>query len=156
MVVAMMFSFQRFCLNLKRLSECHDGANRLALVHEVERVVDLLDRHHVRDEVVDVDLLIHVPVNDLRRVGTAAGASERTPLPHTTGDELEWTGLDLLSGTGDSDDHRHTPAAVATLERLAHELDGAHAREAVIRAAVRERNPVLHQVAPPLLRLDAL
>src|SRR5580704_7365875 len=162
MVVAMIFSFQRLSLNLfkwfgggpvRPSLERHERADRLAFVHEIERVVDLLDRHHVRDEIVDVDFLVHVPVDDLRCVGTAAGAAERTPLPHAAGDELERTGLDLLSGAGDSDDHRHTPAAVATLERLAHEINVAHALEAVVRAAVRERNQVLHEVPLDFLRV---
>src|SRR5688572_31126700 len=37
-------------------SERHDTADRLALVHQVEGVVDLRQRHHMRDQVIDVDL----------------------------------------------------------------------------------------------------
>src|SRR5579862_5699561 len=49
--IAMMFSFQRLRMRLlDPSSECHDRADRLALVHQVERVVDLLNGHHVRDE----------------------------------------------------------------------------------------------------------
>src|SRR5581483_5733391 len=70
-----------------------------------------------------------------------------------TGDELERTGLDLLAGTGDSDDHRHSPAAMTTLERLAHEVDIADTFEAIVRAAVGERDQVLHQVTADFLRI---
>src|SRR5918995_6278437 len=37
-------------------SESNDAADRLALVHQVEGVVDLRQRHHMRNQVVDVDL----------------------------------------------------------------------------------------------------
>ncbi len=42
----------------------HHAANTLALVHQVEGVVDLLDRHGVGDQAVDVDLAVHVHVDD--------------------------------------------------------------------------------------------
>ena len=67
----------------------HDGANRLARVHQIEALVDAFERQHVRDQVVDVDLAFHVPVDDLRHVGTAARAAERGALPDTSGDQLE-------------------------------------------------------------------
>ena len=46
-------------------------------VHQVERVVDLLERHGVGDQIVDVDLAVHVPVDDLGHVGAATRAAER-------------------------------------------------------------------------------
>src|SRR5690606_9967791 len=49
-----------------------DGTDRLALVHQVEGGVDLLQRHGVGDEIVDVDLPLHVPVDDLRHVRAPA------------------------------------------------------------------------------------
>src|SRR6185312_5538248 len=121
-------------------SERHDGADRLAPVHEIECFVDLLERHHVRDEIVDVDLLVHVPVDDLRDIRAAPRTAERGALPYPAGHELERPGLDLLSRPGDPDDHRHTPAAVAAFERLAHEIDAADTFEAVVGSTVRERD----------------
>src|SRR5688572_29184175 len=63
--------------------------DRLPGMHEVERVVDVRERHRVRDQVVDVDLALHVPVDDLRHIGAAARAAERRTLPHTPRDQLE-------------------------------------------------------------------
>src|SRR5271165_5424000 len=96
-----------------------DAAYGFAGMHQIERVVDLLDGHRVRDQVVDVDLAVHVPVHDLGHVGAAAGAAEGGALPHPPGDELERPRLDRLAGARDADDHRNTPAAMAALERLA-------------------------------------
>src|SRR6187549_4011369 len=85
------------------------GANGLTLVHEIESVVDPVERHHVGDEVVDVDLLVHVPVDDLRYVGAAARAAERRALPDAAGYQLERARLDLLPRARDADDDRYAP-----------------------------------------------
>src|ERR1044072_3201686 len=37
----------------------------LALMHQVETFVDVLKRHRVRDHRIDLDLAVHVPVDDL-------------------------------------------------------------------------------------------
>src|SRR4029453_4522955 len=71
--------------------------DRFARVHQVERLVDVVERHRVGDQVVDVDLALHVPVDDLRHVSAAACAAECRALPHSTGHQLERTRLDLLT-----------------------------------------------------------
>src|SRR6185369_2174282 len=134
-------------------SVSHHRTDRLTFVHQVERIVDLVERHHVRDQTVDIDLAVHVPVHDLRHVGAAARTAECRALPHAPGHELERTRLDLLPGAGDADDHRHAPAAMAALERLAHQVHAADALEAVVRATVGERDEVLHEIAAHFLRV---
>src|SRR5688500_13449075 len=99
-----------------------NAADRLAGVHEVERLVDVAKRHGVGDEVVDVDLALHVPVDDPRDIGAASRAAERGALPDAPGDELEGTRADLLAGACDADDDRRAPAAVTAFERLAHQI----------------------------------
>src|SRR6476659_7850742 len=94
------------------LLEGNHGANGFALVHEIESVIDLVERHHVRDEIVDVDLLVHVPVDDLRHVGATTRAAKCRSFPHAARHELERTRLDFLARAGDTDDDRHAPAAV--------------------------------------------
>src|SRR5678816_3380452 len=125
-------------------------------MHEIESLVDVRERHRVRDQVVDVDLAVHVPVDDLRHVGAAACATERRALPHASSDQLERPRLDLLARAGDADDHRDAPAAVTALERLAHEIDVADALEAVVGAAVGHRDQVLYQVAADFFRVDEI
>src|SRR5215217_7323046 len=131
------------------LSERDDAADRLSLVHQVEGIVDLLDRHHVGDERIDVDLLVHVPVDDLRHIAPALGAAEGRAHPVPAGDELEGTRGDLLAGAGDADDHRLAPAAMAAFQRLAHQLGVADAFEAVVGAAVGQLDEVGDQVLGP-------
>src|SRR5437879_2657851 len=125
--------------------------DRGARVHQIEGVVDLIERHLVRDQRIDGDLLLHVPVHDLRYVGAPAGAAEGGALPYTARDQLEGTGLDLLARAGYADDDRHAPAAVTAFERLTHQIHVADAFEAVVRPPVGERHEVRYQIALDLL-----
>src|SRR5262249_7201293 len=110
----------------------HDGADRLALLHQLEAVVDALERERVGDEVVDVDLLLHVPIDDLGHIAAASGAAEGRALPDAAGYELKRPRRNLLAGAGDANDGRDAPALVAALERLTHQRRVADAFEAVI------------------------
>src|ERR1700738_1621151 len=108
-------------------SKYDDRPDRLALVHQIESLVDLLQLEDVRDHRVDLDLSVHVPVDDLRHVGAATCTAECGTFPHAAGYELEWPGGNFLSGFGDSDDDGDPPAAVAGLQRLAHQRGVARA-----------------------------
>src|ERR1700678_1070076 len=125
----------------------HHAADRLAFVHQVESIVDFLERHRMRNQIVDVDLLVHVPVHDARHLRATAHAAEGRTLPHASGHQLKRARLNGLAGARDADDDGHAPAAVTALERLAHDVDVADALEAVVRAAVREGDEVSDQVA---------
>src|SRR5687767_14640361 len=104
-------------------------------MHEVERRVDVVEAHSVGDQGIDLDLSVHVPVNDAGDVGAAAGAAEGGALPGAAGDELEGAGRYFLARFGDADDDAGAPAAVRAFERLAHHVGIAGAVEAVIGAA---------------------
>src|SRR4026207_2095591 len=90
-------------------SKHYDAANGFARVHQVERLVDVVERHRVGDQVVDVDLALHVPVDDLRHVSAAACAAECRALPHSTGHQLERTRLDALTRPPHAASPRHPP-----------------------------------------------
>src|SRR5260370_34170784 len=107
------------CVGVSQL-EHDDRTDRLAFVHQIEALVDLLQFEDVRNHRVDLDLSVHVPIDDFRHVGAAARAAERGAFPDTAGHELERPGGDLLARLGDADDHGDAPAAMASLERLAH------------------------------------
>src|SRR5437868_5214655 len=98
-------------------------------MHQVEALVDVGKRHRVGDHRVDLDLAVHVPVDDLRHVGTASCAAECGTLPHAAGDELKRPGGNLRAGRRHADDHAHAPAAMACFQRLAHHGDVAGAVE---------------------------
>src|SRR3981081_3489814 len=77
------------CLTLSA-SKYNDRPDRLALVHQIESLVDVLQLEDMRDHRVDLDLSVHVPVDDLRHIGAATCAAERGAFPHPAGHELEW------------------------------------------------------------------
>src|ERR1700676_4508767 len=122
-------------------------------MHQLERLVDIAERHLMRDEVVDVDLAVHVPVDDLRHIGAPARAAESRSLPDAARHQLERPCADLLARPGDSDYHRHAPAPMAALQRLAHEVDATDAFEAIIGAAVGERHQVSDEIALDFFRI---
>src|SRR5271168_1899187 len=74
----------------------HHAPDALAVMHEIERIVDLGERHGVRDQTVDVDLALHVPVDDLGYVGASARAAEGRAFPNAPRYELEGPRGDFL------------------------------------------------------------
>src|SRR3546814_19917148 len=58
------------------LSVHHHRPYGLAALHQFEAFVDLVQTQCMGDEVVDVDLAVHIPVDDLGNIGTAACAAE--------------------------------------------------------------------------------
>src|ERR1043166_590732 len=136
------------------LSVSDDAAYRLARVHQVESLIDVIEGELVRDQVVDIYPSLHVPVDDLRHVAAAARAAEGSAFPYPPGDQLERPRADFLSGAGHADDDGDAPAFMAAFERLAHDLDVAYAFEAVVGAAVSQTDEVGHQIAPNLVGID--
>src|ERR1700691_311360 len=144
---------RRTCLF--RAASVHDhAADRFAPGHQIKAFVDLLQLELVGDEVIDIDLLVHVPVDDAGHLRAAATATEGRALPAAASDELERAGRDLLPRGRHSDDRRYAPAAMAALERLAHELRTAHALEAVVGTAAGELDQIGHQIALDFLGVD--
>ena len=90
----------------------------------------------MRDELVDLEVALHVVCDQAGELCAALDTAECAALPHATGDELEWAGGDFLAGRGDADDDGLAPALVAGLESGAHDVDVARAVEGVVTAAV--------------------
>src|SRR6185437_629954 len=148
--------FDTFDSNVTLPSENHDRTDRLALVHQIKALVDVLELQHMGDHRVDLDLAVHVPVDDFRHIGAAARATERGALPDPAGDELERTRGDFLAGFRDADHDRDAPAAMTGFQRLAHHGGVAGAVEGEIRAAVGQPDQVLDDVPLHFLRVDEM
>jgi hypothetical protein len=90
----------------------------------------------VRDELVHLEIAIHVVCHEAGQLRASLDTSKRTSLPHAPGDELERTCGDFLPGGRNADDDALAPALVARLERGAHNVDVACAVKRVVAAAV--------------------
>src|SRR5690606_5964086 len=95
----------------------HHAADACPRMHQVEALVDLFESHNVGYHRVDLDLALHIHVDDLGHVGAALGAAERGAAPVASGDELERPRRDFLASLGDADDDRGAPAAVTGFQR---------------------------------------
>src|ERR1019366_1900249 len=147
-------SDRAFARSVTSLASVEDHrADRFPALHQLEPFVDVLELQTVRDELVDGDLAVHVPVDNLRHIGAAAGAAEGRAFPLPAGDELERPRRDLGAGRRDADDDRLAPALVAALERLAHRRRVADALETVVGAAVGELDDGVDDVSG-FLRID--
>src|SRR5690606_10898792 len=111
-----------------------DGADRLALVHQVEGLVDALQRQGVGDERRELDVAAHRVLDHARQLAAALDPAEGGAQPLAPGHQLERPRADLLARASHADDHALAPAAVRALERRAHHLDVADALEAVVNA----------------------
>src|ERR1700744_4111845 len=105
-------------------------------MHQVEALVDVLELEGVGDHRIDLNFPVHVPVDDFRYVGAAAGAAECRAFPDPACDELEWPRSNFLAGFGNTDYPRDAPATMAGLQRLAHDGRIAGAVEGEVGAAV--------------------
>src|SRR6266849_4559717 len=75
----------------ERLKRDH-ASNRFAFVHQAKGVVDFFERHDMRDQIVDVDPAIHVPIDYFRNVAPPTCAAKSGTFPGAPGDELERAG----------------------------------------------------------------
>ena len=74
---------------LVTLAHVDDAADAVTSLHVLEGGVDLVERLSVGDELVDLELAVHVVVDEVRELSAALDTTESTSLPDTTGDELE-------------------------------------------------------------------
>ena len=77
-------------------------------MHQIEGGIDLFQRHGVGDQIVNVDLAFHVPVDDLWNICASARASKSAAFPYAPGYQLEWSCRYLLAGLRDTDNDRFT------------------------------------------------
>lgn len=61
-------------------SEIDHTTDRFAGMHQFKGIVDLFERHLMGDEIIDVDLTVHIPVDDFGHVVEADGGA----FPHPT------------------------------------------------------------------------
>src|SRR5699024_118265 len=94
-------------------SEVNDGTNALAFVHQLESLIDLVQRQVVGNEGVQRDLAALRLFHIAGQFGTTLDAAERRTAPDPASDQLERTGADFRARRGHADDGGLPPALVA-------------------------------------------
>jgi hypothetical protein len=54
----------------------HYRSDTLACMHQIESLIDIVKWHRVGNEIVNIYLTVHIPVNNLGYIGTAASTTK--------------------------------------------------------------------------------
>src|SRR5438105_15345846 len=60
----------------------NDAADRFSGAHQLKALVDLGEWKLVSNQIVDIDLFLHIPIDDPRHIGPTLGAAKRASFPH--------------------------------------------------------------------------
>lgn len=94
----------------------------------------------MRNKLVQLQFLVQVVVDQSRDTLHTLPTSKGGSFPHPSGDQLERTSTDFLSGAGYSYNSGHTPALVTSLQSRTHSVHIAHTFERVIQTSVSQFN----------------
>ena len=72
-------------------------------MHQIETVIDVFQLQLVRNHRVDLDLAVHIPINNLGYIGTPACTAKGSATPASTCHQLERACRNLLPRAGDAD-----------------------------------------------------
>src|SRR3712207_4046296 len=100
-------------------SKLDHRTDAVLVVHELEPVVDVLERDPVRDERVHVELAVEVELNELRDLVAAFDAAEGGARDPPAGDEQTGDDVERLPLAGHARDRAQPPAHPCRLDGLA-------------------------------------
>ena len=92
-------------------------------MHQIKSLVDFIKRQRVGNHRVDIDLAIHIPIDNFRHIGSATRTTKSGATPASSSHQLERAGAYFLTRTRNADDDRFTPSFMRTFKRLTHNFD---------------------------------
>lgn len=123
----------------------HDTANRFPSFHQVEAFVELLELQSMRNQRIEQNLFLHVPVDDLWQFVEASAAHVAAgPLP--AHHQMCGRRANVAPVRCNADDVATAPREIRALEGLAHRQRIADAFETVVRTAARQFHQVTHEL----------
>ena len=96
------------------------------------------------DQIVNVDLAFHIPVDNLRHLGSASRATKRSAPPYPARHQLKRSGRNFGTGWSNTDDDALAPALVAAFKCLTHYLYITDALKTVICTSTSQLNELRH------------
>ena len=98
------------------------------------------------NQVINIDLALHIPVNNLRYIGATTGATKGSTAPRAACYQLERSGSNLFPSPCYAHNATFTPAFVASFKRLTHHIYIANTFKAVIHATASHINNMVHHI----------
>ena len=108
------------------------------------------------DHRVNLDLALHVPVDNLWHISTATRAPKGGAPPAAASHQLERACVDFLSGTGNADDDGFTPSLVTAFQRLAHDIGVTDTFKGIVSPATGQLNQMANQIITMISRVDEM
>src|SRR5690606_28363251 len=124
--------------------------------HHFKAFVDVFELEDMRDHRIDLDLAVHVPVDDLGQFSAPTYAAKGRALPRAACDQLERARRNLGPRRCHADDDALAPALVRRFQRGAHDTDVTGRVKGVITAALGQLNQMRDQIAFDLIRVDEI
>jgi hypothetical protein len=93
-----------FLLQRPLLEKRDDGSDGLALMHEIESMVDVFQRQAVCDVGIDIERTAHRLGHDAGQLRAALHTAESRAAPHATGHQLERTSGDFFASLRHAND----------------------------------------------------
>src|SRR4051812_10421352 len=114
--------------------ELYDRADPVLVVHQLEALVDLVERDAVADERRHVDVAVEGALHELRDLVAALDAAEGRARHAAARDQVARDDVQRLPLAGYAGDGAQAPAHARGLDGLAHDLDVAGRLEGVVGA----------------------
>src|SRR6185503_15818577 len=117
-----------------RALERQDRADAVLVVHQLEGLVYLGQRHAMAEHAVDVELPVHPQLHEPGHLASALDAAEGGARDATAGDQEARDDLEYLAFARDADHRGEPPGLARRLDRLPHDLHVAGGLERVLAA----------------------
>jgi hypothetical protein len=125
-------------------------------MHNLEGLVDLSESLAVGDKFINLESASEVILNKGREFTSSLDTTKGRSSPYTASDELEWSGLNLLSCGGDTDDDTLTPTLMAGFESSSHDANVTSTIEGIVTTTVGDLNEVFLDRFPDFGGVDEI
>src|SRR5690554_2515519 len=115
-------------------------------MHQIKRVVNALQRHRVRNQIINIESPFHIPIDNRRHICTPSRTTECAAVPRSPRNQLEGTSRNFLPCPSHTDNVRRPPTLVRGLQCLTHHIDVTDTLERVIGPTLGQLDNSFHYV----------
>ena len=112
------------------------STNAIALFHDFEGLVNLSKSLSMGNEFVNFECPGQVIFDELWQFRPSFDSTKGRTFPYTTGNKLEWSSLNLLSSSSNTNNDTLTPSFMASLQGSPHHPNIACAVKGIVASAI--------------------